>query len=159
VSGDDWHLEAIHTPGHMGNHLCFAWGARLFSGDHVMGWASSLISPPDGDMGAYMASLARLGNRNWQEFHPGHGALITDPAARLNELATHRRAREAAILGALLPGRRSIAQIVAEVYCETPGHLHPAAARNVLAHLLDLAERGLVGAAPTPGPDALFWRT
>lgn len=136
-------IEAIHTPGHMGNHLAFACDGLLFSGDHAMGWATSLVSPPDGDMGAYMASLDRLAAREWRRMLPGHGAPVEDAAARLAELAAHRRQREAQVRAALGLAPGTAADLAARIYTETPAPLMPAAARNVLAHLIDLSERTL----------------
>ncbi|MDT8853690.1 MBL fold metallo-hydrolase [Paracoccaceae bacterium Fryx2] len=159
LEGDGWVLEAIHTPGHMGNHLCFAWGDRLFSGDHVMGWSSSLVSPPDGDMGAYLRALERLAARDWRVLHPAHGAPVPAPAARLAFLAEHRRQRETAILAALDEApQRTLPALTARVYHDTPAALKPAAARNLLAHLIDLAERNLVIATPSLSADARFSR-
>ncbi|MDB5660251.1 MAG: fold metallo-hydrolase [Cypionkella sp.] len=151
-------IEAIHTPGHMGAHLSFAHGDDLFSGDHVMGWASTLISPPDGDMAAYMASLARLSARNWRQFWPGHGEVVSDPKARLAELANHRRAREAAIYAALKAGPARPDDLAAQLYTDTPSALLPAAGCNVLAHLIDLHDRNLVTTAGPIGPNAHFDR-
>lgn len=155
----DWSLEAIHTPGHLSNHLCFALGDKLFSGDHVMGWASSLISPPDGDMAAYMAATRRLAARRWSVIHSGHGDPISDPAARLAFLLDHRNSREAAILAELAQGPATIAHITKKLYADTPATLQNAAARNVLAHLLHLIEQGLVSADPTASLTAEFTLT
>lgn len=138
VSGKDWELTALHTPGHIGNHLCFHWQNAVFTGDHVMGWASSLVSPPDGDLTDFMRSCARLRARHWSRFHPGHGAPVTDPAARLDWLIAHRRAREAAILSALADGPSDAETLAARIYTDTPPALLPAASRNVLAHIIDL---------------------
>ena len=149
-------IAAVHTPGHMGGHLCFALGDDLFSGDHVMGWASTLISPPDGDMRAYMASLQRLTARGWRQFWPGHGETITDPTARLAELAAHRRARETAICAALQAGPARPAALASLLYTDTPTTLLPAAARNILAHLIDLHDRNVVTATEPLGPEAIF---
>ncbi len=149
-------LEAIHTPGHMAEHLAFAWDDLLFSGDHVMGWAPSLVSPPDGDMGAYLASLDRLAQRRWRLMLPAHGAPVTDPAARLAELTAHRRAREAQILHALASGPATLETLTARVYHDIDPRLLPAAARNALAHLIDLMARNRVEASPWPSPAALF---
>lgn len=149
-------LEALHTPGHMGAHLAFAWGEVLFSGDHVMGWAPSLVSPPEGDMGAYMASLARLAARDWRLILPAHGAPIATPAARLAELTAHRLGREAQVLAALAQGHDRLETITADAYAGTPPALLPAASRNALAHLIDLASRNLVEADPLPLPGARF---
>jgi glyoxylase-like metal-dependent hydrolase (beta-lactamase superfamily II) len=144
VGGPGWELEAIHTPGHLGNHLCLAWGALCFTGDHVMGWSSSVISPPEGDMTAYMASLGRLQARTWRAFLPGHGAVVEDPAGRLAELVAHRRRREAEILAVLAEGPHSVTALARRIYSTTPPALLAAAERNTLAHLIDLVERKLV---------------
>jgi glyoxylase-like metal-dependent hydrolase (beta-lactamase superfamily II) len=156
VEGPDWSLRAIHTPGHLGSHLCLALGDTLFSGDHVMGWSTSVVSPPDGDMGAYMASLHRLTDTAWAHFLPGHGAPVNDPEQRLAELISHRRGREAQILAALAAGPARISDLTPRIYAGTPVHLLPAAARNVLAHLIDLATRNLVKARPDLHPEAEF---
>lgn len=149
-------LTALHTPGHMGAHLCFAWGDILFSGDHVMGWAPSLVAPPEGDMGAYMAGLARLSAQDWRLILPAHGAPIRDPAARLAALTAHRRTREAQILAAVRAGDSTLAAIAARAYAGTDATLMPAARRSALAHLIDLAERNQIVADPLPLPDARF---
>ena len=156
VTGADWTLRAIHTPGHFGNHLCFAWGDPVFSGDHVMGWASSLVSPPDGDMGAYMASLDRLAHERARILYPGHGAPIEDPQARLKELAAHRRMREAQVLAALRAEPADATTLAARIYQETDPALLPAAARNVFAHLLDLWQRKQVTCTGTPNFTTAF---
>lgn len=134
-------IEVIHTPGHMGEHLSFACDGLLFSGDHAMGWATSLVSPPDGDMGAYMASLDKLAARPWQRMLPGHGAPVEDPAHRLAELAAHRRGRDAQIRAELARAPGTAADLARRIYLDTPEALMPAAARNVLAHLIDLSAR------------------
>ena len=156
AGGSGWKVTALHTPGHMGEHLCFAAGDILFSGDHVMGWSTSLVSPPDGDMGAYMASLARLQMREWTRLLPGHGESVEDPAARLSELVTHRRQREAQILAALTPGPATLAELASRVYAGTPPQLLPAATRNTLAHLVDLLEKNRVAAEAGPLESARF---
>ena len=144
VSGSDWTLEALHTPGHIGNHLCFAWGDVCFTADHVMGWASSLVSPPDGDLTDFMASCRKMQARAWSVFHPGHGAPVTAPAARLDWLITHRLSRETAILQELAKSAADAESLARAIYVETPAALLPAATRNVLAHLIDLTGRGKV---------------
>jgi glyoxylase-like metal-dependent hydrolase (beta-lactamase superfamily II) len=156
LTGPDWSLTALHTPGHLGGHLSFAMGETLFSGDHVMGWSTTIVSPPDGDMGAYMASLHRLTERPWQRFLPGHGEPVEDPGQRLQDLIAHRRGREGQILQALGDGPQRIPALTAQIYRDTPSHLLPAAERNVLAHLIDLASRNLVLARPGIHPDAEF---
>jgi glyoxylase-like metal-dependent hydrolase (beta-lactamase superfamily II) len=144
IAGDGWDLRVIHTPGHIGNHISLAWGDACFTADHVMGWASSLVSPPDGDLTDFMASCARLQTREWRVFYPGHGAAVHDPAARLSWLVSHRRSREAAILEALEDAPTTAHALAARIYTETPAALLGAAARNVLAHLIDLEGRKLV---------------
>lgn len=149
-------LEVLHVPGHMGGHIALALGEVLFSGDHVMGWSSTLVSPPDGCMASYMQSLSRLAARRWNRFLPGHGGVVEDPAARLTELITHRRAREAAILQALALGPASASEMAARIYTDTPPALLGAASRNILAHLIDLLEKGRVGTAGLPSLTAPF---
>lgn len=156
VAVGEGRLVALHTPGHMGAHLAFAFGATLFTGDLAMGWASSLVSPPEGDMAAYMGSLARLAAGRWDRLLPGHGPEVTAPAARLAELIAHRRQREAEVLAALAQAPGTAADLAQRIYRDTPPALLPAAARNVLAHLIDLGERGLAVPADDPGPAAIF---
>jgi len=152
-------LRIIHTPGHMGGHICLGFGDVLLSGDHAMGWASSLISPPDGDMRAYMASLDRLMAERWSLMLPGHGAAVPDVAARLSALASHRRQREAELLAALVIGPADTADLTRRLYRDTAPALLPAAQRNVLAHLIDLVERNDVQCDGLPGVDTIFTRT
>jgi glyoxylase-like metal-dependent hydrolase (beta-lactamase superfamily II) len=144
VTGAGWSLRALHTPGHAAGHLCFAWDQRLFSGDHVMGWSSSLISPPDGDMADYMRSLVRLQGKAWQSTYPGHGPVINAPDERIAALMAHRQAREAALLATVQSGPIDLAALTAAVYSDVSQSLHPAASRNVLAHVIDLYERNLI---------------
>jgi glyoxylase-like metal-dependent hydrolase (beta-lactamase superfamily II) len=146
----DQDIEVLHTPGHMGCHVALAIGDQLFSGDHVMGWSTSIVSPPEGSMGDYMASLHKLAARPWRRFLPGHGPAIENPAARLQKLITHRHEREAAVRMALARGPASAETLARAIYTQTPAALIPAATRNVLAHLLDLQARGLV--MPGKGP-------
>lgn len=158
ITGPDWELSVLHTPGHLGGHLCLALGDTLFSGDHVMGWSSSIVAPPDGDMTDYMAALHRLAQRSWRRLLPGHGDPVEDPATRLATLIRHRHDREAAVLAALTAGPATPTDLTARIYQDTPRHLWPAARQNVLAHLIDLAARSLVAADPSTGPDPLFRR-
>jgi glyoxylase-like metal-dependent hydrolase (beta-lactamase superfamily II) len=144
IAGSDWQLEVIHTPGHLGNHICLGWGDSCLTADHVMGWASSLVSPPDGDLSDFMASCARLAARPWRVFYPGHGDAVTNPGARLDWLIRHRQGREAAILAALATGPATASHIAHLVYIDTPPALMPAATRNVLAHLIDLVGKSKV---------------
>jgi glyoxylase-like metal-dependent hydrolase (beta-lactamase superfamily II) len=136
-------LRILHTPGHLDDHICVAFEGGVLTGDHVMGWSTSLISPPEGSVGAYMDSLHRLLPEARAPFHPGHGAAIADPAARLAHLIAHREARTGEILAALR-APATLGQIVAQVYPDLPAHLHAAAARTTLAHLIDLARRGQI---------------
>lgn len=145
-------LRALHTPGHFGNHMCFLWGAALFSGDQVMGWAPSLVSPPDGDLTDFMTSLERLEALGQTCLYPGHGAPVSDGLARIRALRAHRKGREQAIRAAIMAGARTNDEITRTVYTDVPPALLPAAARNVLAHLIDLEGRGLIGFDGPIGP-------
>ena len=156
IIGSDYEVTALHTPGHLGSHLCFAAGEVLFSGDHVMGWSSTIIAPPDGDMGQYMESLSRLESGPWCQFLPGHGAPITEPEQRLNDLIAHRRNREAQVLAALTGGPASAAAIARRLYADLPPALLPAAERNVLAHLLDLHGKNRAKMEGPPSFESLF---
>jgi len=154
----DLRLGVLHTPGHFAGHLSFALGDAVFSGDHVLGWASTLVSPPDGDVAAFMATSRRLRARRSRVFYPGHGAPVRDPAGRLDWLIAHRRDREAAILGALDATPRSAADLTARIYTDIDPAMLPAAERNVLAHLVDLVEQKRVRAEPTLSSAARFRR-
>lgn len=149
-------LRAIHTPGHIGNHLCFRWKDTIFTGDHVMGWASSLVSPPDGDLTDFMRSCARLKDLPATMYYPGHGPPVSDPMARLNWLISHRLAREEQLLVALRAGPTDVDALTARVYADVAPALLPAAARNVFAHLVDLTERRRVTASPELALTAKF---
>ncbi|NOR63693.1 MAG: MBL fold metallo-hydrolase [Rhodobacteraceae bacterium] len=141
VTGAGWAVEAVHTPGHMSNHLCFAFEGGLLSGDHVMAWSTTLVSPPDGDLTQFMASLRKLQARNDTRYFPGHGPVLEDPQAMLAYQIAHRQARETQILEAL-PGK--ISDITTAVYSDLDSRLLPMAARNVFSHLIDLCQRGKV---------------
>lgn len=149
-------VTAIWTPGHMGNHLSFAWQDHLFCGDVVMGWASTMVSPPDGDLSAFYASCARLRARPEPVFYPAHGAPITDPTARIDWLIQHRQSREAQIIAALRKEPGDVNDVTRRVYSDVDPALLPAAARNVLAHLIDLHGRNAVTADPDLSVDARF---
>lgn len=142
VHGPGWHLAAIETPGHTSNHLCFALPEErtLFSGDHVMGWSTSVIAPPDGDMAAYMRSLEKLLQRDDALYWPTHGPSIIAPKPHVEAFIAHRRERSDAIMKALAAGDESIPAIVARVYTGLDPRLVPAAGRSVLAHLIELVE-------------------
>ncbi len=158
VAGHGWRFEAVHTPGHTSNHLCFALpqSGVLFSGDHVMGWSTSVISPPDGDMTAYMASLDKLLERRDAVYWPTHGPAITEPHAHVRAFIAHRREREAGILDCLSAGTERIDAIVERLYQGLPPGLRRAAGRSVLAHLIDLVERGAAACDGPPTLDARY---
>lgn len=159
VEGGDWRLEALWTPGHLTNHLCLVWEDAVFTGDHVMGWASSLVSPPDGDLTAFMASCRRLRTRQDRIYFPGHGDPVENPAERLDWLIGHRLAREGQILAALAAGPATAAELARAIYTDTPPALLPAAKRNVFAHLIDLATRGEARAQGPLSPATPFRRS
>ncbi len=160
IAGAGWRFEAVHTPGHTSNHLCFALLDRgiLFSGDHVMGWSTSVISPPDGDMGAYMASLDKLLGRRDTIYWPTHGPAITEPQAHVRAFIAHRREREAGILECLTAGDTQIDAIVDRLYVGLQPGLRRAAGRSVHSHLLDLVARGVVASDGPPTLDASYRR-
>ncbi len=148
VSGPGWTLTAVATPGHTSNHLCFALAEEqaLFTGDHVMGWSTTVVAPPDGNMADYMTSLKKLLDREDRIYHPTHGEPVNDPKRFVRGLITHRKQRETQIMKHLEAGPQTISAMVAQMYSGIDKRLHPAAGRSVLAHLLDLQSRGL--AAP-----------
>ncbi|MGU3574719.1 MBL fold metallo-hydrolase [Brucellaceae bacterium C25G] len=146
IDGDGWALTGIHTPGHAANHMVFALENTgiLFSADHVMAWATSIVAPPDGSMSDFMTSLDVLLARDDRLFLPGHGGAVTNPAAFLRGLRMHRKMRERAILERVLNGDRSIMEIVQAIYRDLDPRLHGAAALSVMAHMEDLVEKKLV---------------
>lgn len=154
IIGDGWTLTALHTPGHTANHAAFALDGTgiVFSADHVMAWATTIVAPPDGAMSDYMRSLDKLLMRQDRLFLPGHGGPVTEPSAFMRGLRAHRRMRETAILARIKAGDRSIGDMVKVIYRNTDPRLHGAAALSVLAHLEDLIEKGEV---QTDGPPAL----
>lgn len=156
---DDWGVEVIHTPGHTANHACFALNGRgiLFSADHVMAWATTIVAPPDGSMRAYMDSLEKLLKRKDELYLPGHGAPISKPHRFLRGLRTHRKMRERAVLERVMQGDTTIPQMVAVIYRETDKRMHGAAGLSVFAHLEDLVSRGLVITDGDPLPDGTFY--
>jgi glyoxylase-like metal-dependent hydrolase (beta-lactamase superfamily II) len=137
-------IVAVATPGHTSNHLCYAYRGALFSGDHVMGWSTTVVVPPDGDMAAYMSSLDKLRKRDDRVYYPAHGPAVTRPPQYLRHLVGHRMQREKQILGLVRERSRSIPDIVANAYPGLDPRLVPAAGGSVYAHLLDLKRRGLV---------------
>jgi glyoxylase-like metal-dependent hydrolase (beta-lactamase superfamily II) len=147
ISGDGWTLQAVHTPGHTASHCAFALPEQgiLFSGDHVMGWSTSIVAPPDGAMAAYMASLHKLLTRGDRQYFPGHGGPVTNPKTFTKALIAHRKMRERAILQRLRTGDMLIPQIVAALYRGLDPRLNGAAALSVFAHLEHLIEQGRAG--------------
>ena len=146
VEGDGWALEAVFTPGHTANHMCFALKDSniMFSGDHVMAWSTSIVAPPDGSMTDYMASLETLLARPETTYLPGHGGTLTKAKEFVRALRTHRKMRETAILSRVRAGDRTIADIVKAIYRDTDPRLHGAAALSVLAHIEDLIAAGQI---------------
>jgi glyoxylase-like metal-dependent hydrolase (beta-lactamase superfamily II) len=153
-------LRVVETPGHTANHLCFELCEEkaLFTGDHVMGWSTTVIAPPDGSMTEYMASIERLRRREDEIYWPGHGEPVREPQRYLRALAHHRRAREAAILQRLADGDATIPAMVARIYESVDRRLHGAAAMTVFAHLEDLVARGLVESDGPPTLSARYAR-
>jgi glyoxylase-like metal-dependent hydrolase (beta-lactamase superfamily II) len=151
VTGPGWTLRAVATPGHTSNHLCFALpeAQALFSGDHVMGWSTTVVSPPDGDMTAYLASLELLMARDDAVYFPAHGEPIANPRRLVRGMLGHRKQREGQILRLLRAGTAPtpVPAMVASMYVGIDPRLHGAAGRSVLAHLIDMERRGLVAPA------------
>ncbi|MEO6388339.1 MAG: MBL fold metallo-hydrolase [Croceibacterium sp.] len=146
VSGPGWTLTALATPGHTSNHLCFALAesGALFTGDHVMGWSTTVVAPPDGDMADYMASLERLYAREDRIYYPAHGPAVTRPRQLVRGMIGHRRQRERQILKLLGQAGQTIAALVPQMYKGVDARLWPAAGQSVKAHLIDMERRGLV---------------
>jgi hydroxyacylglutathione hydrolase len=159
VSGAAWTLEVLHTPGHFAGHLSFALSGAVISGDHVMDWSTSLVSPPDGDLRAFMRTSEMMRDAGYRRLYPAHGGAIDDPEDRLSWLIEHRLSRERAILDALDGTPRDLATIVGQVYTGIHATMQPAAARNVFAHLIDLHGRNLVKAHPRLAATAQFTLT
>lgn len=145
-AGRDWTLEAITTPGHMSNHVCYALKEEnaLFSGDHIMGWSTTVISPPDGNMRQYFASLEKIRQRGFSTLWPTHGPPVRDVGPFIEAYAAHRRAREAAILARMQAGDTLIPEMVKVIYRDVDRRLHIPAAHSVLAHVIQLVEEGRV---------------
>jgi len=158
VEGAGWAIEAVATPGHTANHMSFALKDRgiLFAGDHVMGWATSIVAPPDGAMSDYMASLDKLARRGEDLYFPGHGPAIRDARRFVNYYILHRKAREASILHRLGKGAADIPSIVRASYIGIDPRLTGAAGLSVLAHMEDLVTRGLVKTDGVPAIDGLY---
>lgn len=146
VRGDGFTFECVYTPGHTSNHMCFALKEEkaLFTGDHIMGWSTTVVTPPDGDMAQYMASVKKLIARDDEILYPTHGAPVTDPKPFLKAYLEHRVDRENQILACLRDGVNTIPAMVARMYADVDKRLHPAASRSVLAHLIQLVGEGRV---------------
>ena len=142
IGGEE--MIAVATPGHTSNHLCFAWRGALFTGDHIMGWSTTVVVPPDGDMGYYMMSLEKLRSRDDAVYYPAHGPAVTNPQQLVRGMIGHRMQRERQILKRLAAGDRTISEIVAAAYPGLDPRLVPAAGGSVMAHLMDLERRGMV---------------
>ena len=158
VEGDGWAIEAVTTPGHTANHMAFALKDRniLFAGDHVMGWATSIVAPPDGAMSDYMASLDKLARRDEDLYFSGHGPAIPDAKRFVNYYILHRKAREGSILHRLGKGAADIPSIVRAIYIGIDPRLTGAAGLSVLAHMEDLVVRGLVETDGAPAIDGIY---
>ena len=154
IEGDGWSLSAVHTPGHTANHSAFSLDGSgvLFSADHVMAWATTIVAPPDGSMADFMSSIEKLLARDDRLLLPGHGGAIREPASFLRGLRAHRRMRERAVFERIKGGDRLIPDMVRAIYTRTDPRLHGAAALSVLAHIEDLLENGRV---TTEGPPSL----
>ena len=158
VSGPGWTLRALATPGHASNHLCFALAEEnaLLCGDHVMGWSTTVVSPPDGDMGDYLRSLDRVIESEFATLWPAHGPPVTQPAPFLQAYRAHRLDREAQITAALAGGPAPIAELVPKLYAGVDARLWPAAAQSVWAHLIHLRRTGQVLTDAEPELDAVY---
>jgi glyoxylase-like metal-dependent hydrolase (beta-lactamase superfamily II) len=144
IAVDGKPITAVATPGHTSNHLCFAYEGALLSGDHVMGWSTTVVVPPDGDMAAYMASLDKLRQRDDRVYYPAHGPAVTNPQQYVRHLMGHRMQREKQILKLVRQKPRTIPDVVANAYPGLDPRLTAAAGGSVFAHLLDLERRGVV---------------
>lgn len=143
ICGDDWHITAHHTPGHTSNHMCFMLEEEkaLFVGDHIMGWATTVISPPDGDVRAYLESLRKVADLSPVKLIPAHGPTIEEKAERfIRAIITHRKMREGQIISLLEEKDQTIKALVERMYKDTDPRLHGAAARSVLGHLIALID-------------------
>jgi glyoxylase-like metal-dependent hydrolase (beta-lactamase superfamily II) len=146
IKGNGFTFECVYTPGHTSNHMCFALREEkaLFTGDHIMGWSTTVVTPPDGDMAQYMASVRKLLARDDEILYPTHGAPVTDPKPFLEAYLDHRLDRERQILACIKEGVSTIPEMVARMYVDVDKRLHPAASRSVLAHLIQLTNEGRV---------------
>ena len=158
VTGAGWTMEAIPTPGHTSNHLCYAFAEEnaCFTGDHIMGWSTTVITPPDGDMTDYLASLEAIRARGFDVLWPTHGPPIRDVDAFIAAYAEHRQERLDQITGALASGPARIRELVPRLYADVDARLHPAAARSMLAGVIHLVREGVLAADGEAGPDSVY---
>lgn len=158
ISGPGWTLEAIPTPGHTSNHLCFALPEEnaCFTGDHIMGWSTTVITPPDGDMTDYIASLRRIRERGFATLWPTHGPPVRAVQPFIDAYLEHRQERIDQILGALQAGPARIGELVPRLYADVDARLHPAAARSMLAAMIHLVREGRLAADGEPGPQSEY---
>ncbi len=158
IEGPGFVIECVYTPGHTSNHVCYALreGKALFTGDHVMGWSTTVVAPPDGDMGDYLQSLAKLLNRDDAIYWPTHGGPIRDPKPFVAAAIEHRRMREAQILACLRDGAARISEMVPRIYIGLEHMLRPAAALSVYAHLRQLIREGRVTSLDEPNLGGRF---
>lgn len=159
-TGPDWTLRAVHTPGHTANHMCFHLTEEntVFVGDHVMAWATTVISPPDGDMTDYLASLRKLSALDAAKLVPTHGPWVDEPAPFIRGIITHRKMREGQISGLLEDNPATIESLVTRMYKDVDPRLHPAAARSVFAHILSMVDDGRLACDGPPQLDSLYYR-
>jgi len=158
ISGRGWTLEAIATPGHTSNHLCFALKEEnaCFTGDHIMGWSTTVITPPDGDMGDYFRSLDLIKARGFDVLWPTHGPPVREVGPFIDGYIAHRRAREAQVEKAVRDGYRRIRHMVPVLYADVDPRLHPAAARSVFGHMIDLVRQGRLATDGEPSIDGEY---
>lgn len=155
IAGDGWSFEAIATPGHTSNHICYALAEEnaCFTGDHIMGWSTTVVTPPDGNMGDYLASLDAIKSRGFKTLWPTHGPPITEVGPFIDAYRAHRLDRERQILAQLAAGQTRIVDMVPKMYVGVDARLYPAAGRSVLAHLIELVKDGRVVTDGAPGPN------
>jgi len=159
IAGGSWSVECVYTPGHTSNHLCFQLIEQkaLFTGDHIMGWSTSIISPPDGDMAAYMKSLELMLERDDRVYWPTHGPCIEDPKTHVRAFITHRQERQQQIVDCMRGGVSRIADMVPRMYTDTPEFMYPAAGRSVFAALEYMVACGLARTEGTPTLDGQYF--
>ncbi|HEX3889063.1 MAG TPA: MBL fold metallo-hydrolase [Phenylobacterium sp.] len=158
VAGPGWTMQAISTPGHTSNHLCYALKEEnaCFTGDHIMGWSTTVITPPDGDMSAYLQSLQRIRARNFTTLWPTHGPPIREVTPFIDAYAEHRQERMDQILLALAQGQATIGELTPRLYADVDSRLWPAAARSMLAAIIHLEHQGEIETNGPPGPDTIY---